>query len=100
MGLSIRFMAKPLVRCLLFPIGQEQYDSAVMLGSTLKKWLSHILYPHIKKALQISFVISFLAIIKELPITLLLGSGISPTLLFVFGIDTTKPCFLKREYIL
>ena len=59
-----------------------QYDSAVMLGTPIKKWLSNVLYPHLKHPLKISFVISFLAIIKELPIILLLGSGLSPTLAF------------------
>ena len=84
MGLSIRFVAEAFgpLQASFSQLDKRQYDSAVMLGSSLQKWFSYILYPHIQKALQISFVISFLAIVKELPITLLLGSGISPTLAF------------------
>ena len=63
-------------------MNKDQYDSAVMLGTPIKKWLSNVLYPYLKTPLKISFVISFLAVIKELPIVLLLGSGISPTLAF------------------
>ena len=83
-GLSIRFVAEgfgPLYTS-FSQMNTGQYDSAVMLGTPIKKWLINVLYPHLKHPLKISFVISFLAIIKELPIILLLGSGLSPTLAF------------------
>jgi iron(III) transport system permease protein len=83
-GLSIRFVAEgfgPLYTS-FSQMDKRKYDSAVMLGSPIQKWLRNVLYPHTKTPLKIAFVISFLAIIKELPITLLLGSGISPTLAF------------------
>ncbi|MEC7986881.1 MAG: ABC transporter permease subunit, partial [Myxococcota bacterium] len=53
----------------------RQEESAQLLGASPKRWFYTIAMPQLHPSLKAAYLIAFLAIIKELPVTLLLGGA-------------------------
>jgi len=76
-GYSTRFVAETFapVRDALSAIDQRQIDSARVLGANTARRFQTIVLPSVAPGLAAAFVIAFNAIVKELPVTLLLGGA-------------------------
>ena len=77
LGYATRFLAEvyaPL-KDGLAAIDQRQVDSAKVLGAGPLRRLQTVIIPAITPGLAVAFVIGFNAIVKELPVTLLLGGA-------------------------
>ena len=60
-------------------LDKRQEESAMSLGASPLRWIMLIALPQLRPHLNASFVIVFLAILKELPITILLGQAMGFT---------------------
>lgn len=96
LGYAMRFLAEayaPLKSAILMLDGREK-ESAQLLGASDWCWLKKIAWPALKPGIFTSTVLVLLAIIKELPVTLLLGGamGIRPLSFRIF--DRYREAFL------
>ena len=76
-GYAMRFMAEafgPLYSGIT-QLDIRQEESAKLLGASDIKWFHKIAFPLLKPNISAAYLIVFLAIIKELPVTLLLGGA-------------------------
>ena len=77
LGYSTRFLAEvyaPL-KDGLAAVDQRQVDSARVLGATALRRLKTVVVPSVTPGIAVALVIGFNAIVKELPVTLLLGGA-------------------------
>ncbi|MDP6934787.1 MAG: ABC transporter permease subunit, partial [Myxococcota bacterium] len=56
-------------------LDQRQVESARVLGATRWKILRRVTLPNLAPSIAVAFLIGFNAIVKELPVTLLLGGA-------------------------
>ena len=77
-GYALRFLAEgfgPLFNA-TEQLDPRHEESAQILDSTPQRWLKKIVFPQVRPAVLASFLLVWLAIIKELPVTLILGSAL------------------------
>lgn len=77
-GYALRFLAEgfgPLYNA-VEQLDPRQEESAIILGSTPQKWFFRIAFPMIRPSVFASYLLVWLAIMKELPVTLILGSAV------------------------
>jgi iron(III) transport system permease protein len=78
LGYALRFLAEgfgPLYNS-IEQLDPRHEESARLLGATPRKWFTQVSFPIIRPSIIVSFLLVWLAIIKELPVTLILGSAI------------------------
>jgi len=77
LGYATRFIAEVFapLRDAFAAIDQRQVDSARVLGADSLKRLKTVILPATAPGVAVAFVIGFNAIVKELPVTLLLGGS-------------------------
>ena len=77
MGYATRYVAEVFapLRVAFLGLDQRQIESAQVLGASPIRRLQTVVLPTIAPGLAVAFVIGFNAIVKELPVTLLLGSA-------------------------
>ncbi len=96
LGYAMRFLAEsyaPLKAAILM-LDPREKDSARLLGATDWQWFKRVALPTLKPGVLTAFVLVALAIIKELPVTLLLGGamGVRPLSFRIF--DRYQEAFL------
>lgn len=96
LGYTMRFLAEayaPLKSAILI-LDKREKESAKLLGANDWCWLKRIAWPALKPGVMTAFVMVLLAIIKELPVTLLLGGamGVRPLSFRIF--DRYQEAFL------
>jgi len=77
-GYALRFLAEgfgPLFSA-TEQLDPRHEESAQLLNPSPQKWFSRIVFPQVRPAMLASFLLVWLAIIKELPVTLILGSAL------------------------
>ena len=77
-GYALRFLAEsfgPLYNS-IEQLDPRLEESAQLLGASSSKWFSKIAFPIIRPSVFVSFLLVWLAIMKELPVTLILGSAV------------------------
>lgn len=77
LGYAMRFLAEvfgPLFSAIQ-QLNKRHEDSALLLGQSSNKWFFKVAFPELKSSIMTAFLIATLAILKELPVTLILGSG-------------------------
>ena len=82
-GYLIRFLAEGFasLRTAVSQLDPRQEDSARVLGVSRLRWFGFVAMPTLGPGITVTWVLLFLAIIKELPVTLLLGSATGRTTL-------------------
>lgn len=76
-GYALRFLAEsfgPLYNS-IEQLDPRLEESALLLGASSSKWFTRIAFPIIRPSVFVSFLLVWLAIMKELPVTLILGSA-------------------------
>lgn len=95
-GYALCFLAQSYagIKTAILRLDARQYDCAKTLGASNIRYFFQIAWPHLKPGFGISFVLVFLAVLKELPVTLLLGGamGLRPLSFRVF--DRYQEAFL------
>ena len=77
-GYALRFLAEgfgPLYNA-VEQLDPRQEETATLLGATSRKWFTHIAFATIRPSVFASYLLVWLAIMKELPVTLILGSAV------------------------
>lgn len=96
LGYTLCFLAQAYagIKTAILRLDPRQYDSAKTLGASNFRYLMKIAFPSLRPGIAIAFVLVFLAVIKELPVTLLLGGamGLRPLSFRVF--DRYQEAFL------
>lgn len=96
LGYTLCFLSQAYasVKSAMLRLDPRQYDSARILGASNTRYFLQIALPTLKPGLAIAFVLIFLAVLKELPVTLLLGGamGVRPLSFRVF--DRYQEAFL------
>jgi iron(III) transport system permease protein len=96
LGYTMCFLAQSYagIKTAILRLDPRQYDTAKTLGASDTRWFIKIALPHLKPGLAAAFVLVFLAVLKELPVTLLLAGamGLRPLSFRVF--DRYQEAFL------
>ena len=77
-GYALRFLAEsfgPLYNS-IEQLDSRLEESALLLGASSSKWFKIVAFPIIRPSVFVSFLLVWLAIMKELPVTLILGSAV------------------------
>ncbi|MEC7949416.1 MAG: ABC transporter permease subunit [Myxococcota bacterium] len=82
LGYALRFVAEVFgpLRSAVLGLDPRQRETARVLGATWATWARRIAAPALAPGLGAALVVGFVAILKELPVTLLLGgaTGLTP----------------------
>ena len=75
-GYAMRFLAEAFgpLRSGIDQLDERHKESARTLGAGEKRWFFSIVMPQLRPNIAAAYLIAFVAILKELPITLILGS--------------------------
>ncbi len=96
LGYTLCFLAQAYagIKTAILRLDPRQYDSARTLGASNIRYFIKIAFPSLRPGIAIAFVLVFLAVLKELPVTLLLGGamGLRPLSFRVF--DRYQEAFL------
>jgi iron(III) transport system permease protein len=96
LGYAMCFLAQSYagIKTAILRLDKRQYESAKTLGASNLRYFFKIALPSLKPGIAIAFVLVFLAVLKELPVTLLLGGamGLRPLSFRVF--DRYQEAFL------
>ncbi len=96
LGYTLCFLSQAYsgVKTALLRLDPRQYDTAKTLGASGIRYFFKIALPSLKPGIATAFVLVFLAVLKELPVTLLLGGamGLRPLSFRVF--DRYQEAFL------
>lgn len=76
-GYAVRFLAEgfAVLKASVLQLDPRQEASALALGAPPARWLGRIAAPALAPGLAATFLLLFVAILKELPVTLLLGGA-------------------------
>ncbi|MFA6038210.1 MAG: iron ABC transporter permease [Legionellales bacterium] len=95
-GYTLCFLSQAYtgVKTAILKLDPRQYDTAKTLGASNLRYFFKIALPNLKPGIATAFVLVFLAVLKELPVTLLLGGamGLRPLSYRVF--DRYQEAFL------
>jgi iron(III) transport system permease protein len=96
LGYTLRFLpnAHANLKTAILLLRPHLWDNARLLGSTRWRWFWHIAIPALKPGLSAAFILVLLSIIKELPITLLLGNAMGLHTLSFRIFDRYQEAFL------
>lgn len=77
-GYAVRFLAEGFaaLKTSILQLDPRQEESARVLGASRARWLGRIALPALAPGIAASALLLFLAILKELPVTLLLGGAV------------------------
>lgn len=77
LGYAMRFLAEAFGPILsgIQQLNPRLRESAMLLGASTSRWFSQVAFPILRPSLLSAFIIIMLAILKELPVTLILGSA-------------------------
>ena len=77
-GYAVRFLAEGFaaLKTAILQLDPRQEESARVLGASRARWLRQIALPALAPGVAASGLLLFLAILKELPVTLLLGGAV------------------------
>ena len=77
-GYTVRFLAEGFaaLKTAILQLDPRQEESARALGASRLRWLGTIALPSIAPGVAASALLLFLAVLKELPVTLLLGGAV------------------------
>lgn len=96
LGYTLCFLSQAYtgVKTAILKLDPRQYDSAKTLGASNLRYFFKIALPSLRPGIATAFVLVFLAVLKELPVTLLLGGamGLRPLSFRVF--DRYQEAFL------
>ena len=75
-GYAMRFLAEAFgpLKTGVDQLDPRHKESAMTLGASPTKWFFRIALPQLQPNIAAAYLIAFIAILKELPITLILGS--------------------------
>lgn len=95
-GYMMRFLAEAYagLKSTILLFDPRLTDSARLLNTSTKRYVTKIMLPSLAPGLRVAFLLSLLAIIKELPITLLLGSAMGIRTLSMRIFDRYQEAFL------
>jgi iron(III) transport system permease protein len=76
-GYAARFLAEAFgpLRTGVGQLDRRHEESCAVLGAPAGKWFARIALPQLRPSLAAAYLVAFIAILKELPITLLLGGA-------------------------
>lgn len=96
LGYLMHFIAKAYagLKTSILLIDQRLLESAKVLGATQVRWLQKVVLPTLLPGIATAFILVFLAIIKELPVTLLLGNAVGIRTLSFRIFDRYQDAFL------
>lgn len=96
LGYAMCFLAQSYagIKTAIIRLDKRQYESAKTLGASNSRYFFKIALPSLRPGIAIAFVLAFLAVLKELPVTLLLGGamGLRPLSFRVY--DRYQEAFL------
>ena len=77
-GYAVRFLAEGFaaLKTAVLQLDPRQEESARVLGASRARWLGRVALPALAPGVAASGLLLFLAILKELPVTLLLGGAV------------------------
>ena len=77
LGYAMRFLAEAFGPILsgIQQMNPRLREGAILLGATPQRWFSQVAFPILKPSITSAAIIIMLAILKELPVTLILGSA-------------------------
>ena len=77
LGYATRFVAEVFapLRTSLLALDERQLESARVLGASPSRRLRRVVAPALAPGVAVGFLLGFVAILKELPVTLLLGGA-------------------------
>lgn len=96
LGYAMRFLAEAYagLKSAILLFDPRLSDAARLLNVSKKRYFTKIVFPSLAPGIRVAFLLSLLAIIKELPITLLLGSAIGVRTLSIRIFDRYQDAFL------